>query len=75
MGISEREARATRRRATAVLNRTTLRHNEPDLHPLSGPAAVSLVERLTRESWSAARLSIPTYPRDEIPVKFVRGWC
>ncbi len=73
MDSSDRHARAERRRQTAVLNQTTLRRVEPNLVPVFGPAAVSLVERLTRESWSAAGKPIPTYRRQEIPVRFVRG--
>lgn len=73
MNSSDRHARAERRRQTAVLNRTTLQRVEPDLVPVSGPAAVSLVERLTRESWAAAGKPTPTYRRQEIPVRFVKG--
>lgn len=73
MRIPEREARAERRRATAVLNRTTLGHNEPDLHPLAGAAAVALVDQLTREGWSSAGKPFPVYRRNQIPIRFVRG--
>jgi len=73
MDVTERKARAALRRRTAVLNRTTLRRVEPDLTPLSGLAAISLVDHLTRESWAAARKPIPAYRREEIPVRFVPG--
>lgn len=43
---------------------------EPDPVPVSGPDAVSLVERLTRESWTAAGLAFPEYSRDQVPVAF-----
>ncbi|HTV80373.1 MAG TPA: hypothetical protein VMF03_19125 [Steroidobacteraceae bacterium] len=71
MNLSDAKARAEHRRRTIVLHRTVLKDVESDLNPLAGPAAVSLVERLTRESWAAAGKSIPTYPRQKIPVRFV----
>ena len=73
VGSSERETRAALRRKTAVLNRTRLGGVERDLSPLSGPEALSLVERLTRESWTAAGRIFPRYRRDQIPVHFVPG--
>ncbi len=38
---------------------------------MRGEAAISLVTRLTQESWSLAGLEIPTYSRASIPVRFV----
>jgi hypothetical protein len=73
MDTTERRARAVRRRETTLLNRTTLKRVESDLTPLSGLAAIALVERLTQESWAAARKPTPTYRREEIPVRFVSG--
>ena len=72
-GSSEREARAALRRKTTILNRTRLGRVERDLTPLSGPEALSLVERLTRESWTAAGKTFPRYRRDQVPVHFVPG--
>jgi hypothetical protein len=62
---SDRRLRAEHRRRTAVLNRVTLNGIEPDPLPVSGPDAVSLVERLTRESWTAAGLAFPEYSRGQ----------
>jgi hypothetical protein len=67
---SERRARAEQRRRTVILNRAELGGLEPDPVPVSGPEAVSLVERLTRESWTAAGRAFPHYPREQIPVSF-----
>jgi len=67
---SDRRLRAENRRRTAILSRATLGGIEPDPAPVSGPEAVSLVERLTRESWSAAGWDIPQYSREDIPVCF-----
>jgi hypothetical protein len=68
---SDRRSRAEHRRRTAILKRTTLGGIEPDPSPVSGPEAVSLVARLTRESWTAAGLAFPRYSREQIPVSFV----
>jgi len=73
MSLPDRKARAVHRRRTVILHRTVLKDLELDLSPLSGPAAVSLVERLTRESWAVAGKLLPTYPREQIPVRFVPG--
>lgn len=73
MDATERKARAALRRQTTLLHRTTLKRAESDLTPLSGLAAIALVERLTRESWTTARKQNPTYRREEIPVRFVPG--
>lgn len=54
-----------------------MERDEVDLDPLSGEAAVSLVRRLTLESWSLAGLPLPEYTRAAIPVRFVprdRAW-
>lgn len=79
MGIGEldgtvesagRRARAETRRRLVVLRRTNLREAE-DLSPVSGPEAVSLVHRLTLESWSLSRAEQPAYDRQNIPCSFV----
>jgi len=67
----DRVARADLRRTRAVLNRTRLQRIEPDPVPVSGPAALSLVDQLTRESWAVAGLDMPLYGRTDIPVRFV----
>jgi hypothetical protein len=67
---SDRRLRADHRRRTATLHRVALGGMEPDPLPVAGPEAVSLVERLTRESWTAAGLTFPRYSRAQIPVSF-----
>lgn len=69
----EREARAAARKRTATLHRTQLAPVEHDLDPVNGAAAISLVDRLTRESWAAAGLTIPQYARAEISIRFIPG--
>lgn len=36
-----------------------------------GPEALSLVTRLTQESWATAGREFPRYERSQIPVRFV----
>lgn len=72
MSDDGRKARAEARRLRAVLHKGTLQAREHDLDPLSGPSALSLVARLTDESWSLAGLPWPSYSRREIPCRFVR---
>lgn len=67
---SDRRFRAERRRQTVILNRTKLGGIEADPVPVSGADAVSLVDRLTRESWTAAGLGFPQYSREQTPVSF-----
>jgi hypothetical protein len=55
----------------AVLNRTLLARTEPDPSPLNGPDALSLVARLTRESWALAGREVPRYSREQILSRFV----
>ncbi len=43
-----------------------------DPNELSGSDAISLVYRLTRASYALAGQPLPTYPRDQIPCRFVR---
>jgi hypothetical protein len=73
MEDSERKIRAALRRKTTLLNRTTLQRLEHDPTPTSGLAAISLVQQLTLECWALAGKEAPAYPREEIPVRFVRG--
>jgi hypothetical protein len=68
----ERLARAEDRRKRAILRRTRL-SDAVDPSPLRGIEALSLVARLTSESWSLAGLEEPKYGRREIPVRFVPG--
>ncbi len=70
--IARRE-RAKARRATAILRRGTLQAEEPDGSPVYGDEALTLVARLTRESWSLSGHPIPTYSRRSIPCRFVPG--
>ena len=73
MSDAERKVRAEKRRKSATLVRTTLNLQDRDPHPIRGPEAVSLVWRLTRESWSLGGLENPIYNRASIPHRFVRG--
>jgi hypothetical protein len=66
-----RRARADARRRRATLRKATLQSVEEDLSPLRGAEALSLVDRLTVECWSLAGRPLPTYRREEIPVRFV----
>ena len=67
----ERAARARARRDTAVLHRSRLQAVEHDPTPVRGGDAISLVTRLTEESWSLAGGERPAYGRREIPCRFV----
>ena len=71
MGTTERQACAAQRRQSILLSRTTLERAELDLTPISGLAAIALVQQLTRETWALAGKPTPTYRREEIPVRFV----
>ena len=71
MSDAERKARAQARRDVAVLRKTRLQAIEHDLSPIDGAEALSLVFRLTIESWSISGRSIPTYSRAETPYRFV----
>lgn len=44
---------------------------ETDLSPVAGAEAISLVTRLTRESWSLTGRPEPEYVRSAIPCRFV----
>jgi hypothetical protein len=73
MDDRERKFRADRRRRTAILNRASLGHTEQDLTPVSGFAALTLVQQLTRECWALAGNEMPKYTRRETPIKFIPG--
>jgi hypothetical protein len=66
-----RRERAEARRARAVLRRTHLSAVEADLYPLRGPEAISLVTRLSRESWLLGGRPFPEYRREDAPIRFV----
>ena len=67
-----RRARAESRRGNMVLRRTRL-SDDADAEPVRGEEALSLVTRLTRESWSLAGLEEPAYSRRQIPCRTVPG--
>jgi hypothetical protein len=68
-----RRQRAEARRRTAILRRTQLQDREEDLDPIYGAEALSLVERLTRESWLLSGRELPNYTRSQIVCRFVPG--
>lgn len=70
---ADRSRRALRRREVAVLRKGQVRDGEHDLHPVRGAEAISLLTRLTAESWSLTGLPNPSYRRSEIPCRFVPG--
>ena len=67
-----RRARAESRRGKIVLRKTSL-SDDVDQEPVLGEEALSLVTRLTRESWSLAGLEEPAYSRRQIPCRTVPG--
>jgi hypothetical protein len=71
MADADRRARAEARRTRVTLRKSQLRSREDDLCPIHGPEAVSLVYRLTRESWSLSGLPEPDYSRRDTPWRFV----
>jgi hypothetical protein len=73
MSDPDRIARAEARRGRAVLRKARLTAEEVDLSPIDGAGAISLVARLSRESFSLTGQAEPTYTRAETPYKFVRG--
>jgi hypothetical protein len=73
MSDLDRRARAQARRSRAILHKGRLQATEAELDPLRGAEALSLVHRLTRESWSLSGREEPVYPRAQIPCRFVRG--
>lgn len=73
MDEADRQARAEARRQRATIVKGTLGAPEHDFDPLSGHAAISLVTRLSAESWSLSGRPQPSYSRREIPCRFVPG--
>jgi hypothetical protein len=73
MDDAERQSRAEDRKRRAVLHKSHLRGVERDLTPVRGADALSLVTRLTRESWGLSGRPLPTYSRRQIPCRFVPG--
>lgn len=71
--LEQRRKRAEERRRRAVLHKAQLQPHERDLSVTRGAEAVSLVTKLTRESWSEAGLEMPKYRRAETPYRFVPG--
>jgi hypothetical protein len=69
----ERRRRAEERRANMTVRRTSLEAGEEDLSPVFGEDAISLLTRLSRESFQMTGADVPTYARDAIPCVFVRG--
>ena len=67
-----RLARAEDRRKRAILRKTNL-SDSVDPRPIRGVEALSLLVRLTRESWSLAGLEEPSYTRAQIPCRCVPG--
>lgn len=72
MSDAERHQRALARLRRATLRKARLTAQEHDVTLIRGSDAVSLVEQLTRESWSLSRLPLPQYARTSIPCRFVR---
>jgi hypothetical protein len=66
-----RRNRARVRQARSILRKGRVSDGEADLSPVHGAEALSLVTRLTRESWALSRQAMPRYARAEIPVRFV----
>jgi hypothetical protein len=76
MGYTSRQMSDFETRAKARTERMTLRKGrvggpEADLDPVRGAEAVSLVQQLTRASYSLAGLETPAYARADIPCRFV----
>lgn len=68
---AQRRARAQARRSRMVLRKGTLSEGETDLSPVWGGDAVSLVTHLSETSWSFTGAPWPSYPRRQIPCRFV----
>ncbi len=71
MSRSQREERARERRRLATLRKTRLQAAEDDPGSVHGSEALSLVTRLTVESWSLSGREFPDYERAVIPCRFV----
>jgi hypothetical protein len=65
---AERKKRADKRRKTMKVRFTTL-DDETDPWPVYGVEGISLVTRLTRDTWNLARKPWPAYDREHMPVR------
>ncbi len=54
-----------------MLNKARFTHGERDLDPIEGGAAITLVTRLSRESWSLAGFDVLRYARRDTPIRFI----
>ncbi|MBN2573527.1 MAG: hypothetical protein JXP73_03090 [Deltaproteobacteria bacterium] len=70
--MTDAEKRAQARQSRMILRKTHLGQPEVDLSPVFGAEAVSLVQRLTRMSYSLAGQPLPVGKRAEMPCRFVR---
>jgi hypothetical protein len=70
--MTDFETRAKARAERMTLRKGRLGDLEVDLNPVFGAQAISLVQQLTRASYSLAGLETPTYARATIPCRFVR---
>lgn len=71
---TQRRARAEARRGRMILRKGKLSQGEVDLDPVWGEEAVSLVTELSETSWSFTGAPWPSYPRRQIPCRFV-SWA
>ena len=53
-----------------ALRKIRLHADDEDPDPIRGADAISLVHRLTLESWALAGLELPAYSRSETPYRF-----
>jgi len=72
MSDDERRERARERVSRMTLRKGRLDREPADPDVVRGEAALSLVATLSRESWSLARLPMPSYGRAEVPCRFIR---
>ena len=72
MDDRDRRMRAEARHQRVVLRRVLLGAPGPDLDPLHGPDAISMVTLLSRESWALSGRPWPEYERADTPCRFVR---
>ena len=70
--MSDFETRAKARTERMTLRKGHVGDPEVDLDPVFGAEAISLVQRLTRASYSLGGLEVPAYTRATIPCRFVR---
>jgi hypothetical protein len=51
--------------------RFTTLDDETDPWPVYGVEGISLTTRLTRDAWNLARMSWPSYDRENMPVRYL----